>query len=60
VSTYIGPGRPFGGLHHGSGANVAFADGSVRFISQTIDPRVFEAVSTISGGKKVPRDVWSR
>jgi prepilin-type processing-associated H-X9-DG protein len=54
---YIGPGRQFGGIHP-TGTNVAFADGSVRFVSDTVEPKVFESMSTISGGKKVPRDVW--
>jgi prepilin-type processing-associated H-X9-DG protein len=53
---YIGPGRQFGGLHRTSGANVAFADGAVRFISDTIDPRIFEAISTIAGGEHVSPD----
>jgi prepilin-type processing-associated H-X9-DG protein len=50
---YIGRGRQFGGLHCG-GVNVAFADGSVRFLSETIDPKVFEALSTIAGGEALP------
>ncbi|GAC1471618.1 MAG: DUF1559 domain-containing protein [Isosphaeraceae bacterium] len=50
---YIGMGRPFGGLHPG-GVNVVFADGSVRFLSGTINPRVFEALSTIAGGEPLP------
>jgi prepilin-type processing-associated H-X9-DG protein len=45
----IGGGRPFGGYYPG-GANVALADGSIRFIRDTVDPRVFEALSTIAGG----------
>jgi prepilin-type processing-associated H-X9-DG protein len=54
---YIGPGRQFGGQHpQVSGANVAFADGSVRFISDTINPGVFEALSTIAGGESVSPD----
>jgi prepilin-type processing-associated H-X9-DG protein len=53
---YIGTGRQFGGLHRTSGANVAFADGAVRFISDSIDPRVFEAISTIAGGEAVSPD----
>jgi prepilin-type processing-associated H-X9-DG protein len=55
---YIGPGRQFGGLHRG-GVNLLFADGSVRTLSPTIDPRVLEALSTIAGGETVPQD-WDR
>ena len=49
---YIGPNRQFGGRHKG-GANVLFADGSVRFVTDSIDPKVFEALSTMAGGEKV-------
>jgi hypothetical protein len=52
---YLGPGRQFGGLH-GGGAFIALADGSVRWIKESIDPRVFEALSTIAGGETRPRD----
>ena len=38
---YIGPGRPLGGLH-GGGCNVLFADGQVQFVSDGIEPEVFE------------------
>ena len=55
---YIGPKRQFGGTHRG-GANVAFADGSVKFVRETVDPRVFEAVSAIAGGETVPAN-WDR
>lgn len=47
---YIGPGRPFGGLHQG-GAFVLLVDGSVRFVSDRTDARVFEALATIAGGE---------
>ena len=47
-SAYIGAGGQFGGNHRG-GANVTFADGSVRFVEQSIDPRVWEAMATLSG-----------
>jgi prepilin-type processing-associated H-X9-DG protein len=49
ATPYLGPGRPFGGCHPG-GANVSFADGSVRFVKETIDPAVFRAMFTIAGG----------
>jgi prepilin-type processing-associated H-X9-DG protein len=51
---YIGRARQFGGNHRG-GVNVAFADGSVRFLSESIDPNVFQAISTISGKEQLPR-----
>jgi prepilin-type processing-associated H-X9-DG protein len=50
---YIGSGRQFGGLHSG-GAMTAFADGSVRFISDKISPSTFEALATIAGHEAVP------
>ncbi len=50
---YFGPNRPFGGYHPG-GANVALADGSVRFLRGTIHPKVFESLSTIAGGEPIP------
>jgi prepilin-type processing-associated H-X9-DG protein len=50
---YIGRGLQFGGMHRG-GTNVAFADGSVRSLRETIDPKVFEALSTVAGGERLP------
>lgn len=50
---YIGKNRQFGGIHRGGGM-VAFADGSVRFIRDSVDPKVFEAISTIAGGEPAP------
>lgn len=47
----IGPGAQFGGGHN-SVANFAFADGSVKFISQNIDPKVLDARATIAGGER--------
>lgn len=55
---YIGLGRQFGGLHRG-GVMVAMADGSVRFLREGIDPTVFEAVSTVAGGERLPEG-WDR
>jgi prepilin-type N-terminal cleavage/methylation domain-containing protein/prepilin-type processing-associated H-X9-DG protein len=41
--------RPFGG--HTNGMNAAMADGSVRFISSSIDPSKLAAAITIDGGE---------
>ena len=38
---------------HGSGLNFAFADGSVRFISQEIPLPIYRALATIAGGEVV-------
>lgn len=55
---HMGPGRPFGGYHPG-GANAAMADGSVRFVRESVAPKVFEAMATIAGGESVPAG-WDR
>ena len=47
-SPYIGVGGQFGGNHR-RGSNVAFADGSIRFIESSIDPAMWEAMATLSG-----------
>jgi prepilin-type processing-associated H-X9-DG protein len=49
ATPYVGPGRPFGGCHPG-GVYVSFADGSVRFVKETVDPVVFRSMLTIAGG----------
>jgi hypothetical protein len=46
---YIGAGGQFGGTHRG-GAQGLFADASVRFLGESIQPKVFEALATIAGG----------
>ncbi|QEH34439.1 hypothetical protein OJF2_29780 [Aquisphaera giovannonii] len=55
---YLGAGRQFGGNHPGK-TQVLFADGSVRTIRDAIDPKVFEALSTIAGGEVLPGG-WER
>jgi prepilin-type processing-associated H-X9-DG protein len=50
VPAYIGRGAPLGGTH-GGGAQAAFADGSVRFLAESIDPPVLEALATVQGSK---------
>jgi prepilin-type processing-associated H-X9-DG protein len=52
---YIGQGGQFGGIHS-RGANVLMADGSVKFVKESIDPKVLEAMSTINGGEAVPAE----
>ena len=56
---YVGQGCQFGGLHADGRANVAFADGSVRVVTKTVAPELFEALSTIAGGEEAPLpDEW--
>ncbi len=55
---YIGPGCQFGGLHADDRATVAFADGSVRVVTKTVNPKVFEVLSTIAGGETLSAD-WN-
>lgn len=45
---YVGKGSQFGG-NHSDGVYLLFADGSVRFVKQSIDEMRFEAMSTIAG-----------
>jgi prepilin-type processing-associated H-X9-DG protein len=47
---YLGPGRPFGGLHR-KGTMVLMADGSARFVPNATPPPIFEAMATIAGGE---------
>ena len=35
------------------GCNIGLADGSVRFVSENIDPKVMEALSTMAGGEVI-------
>ena len=39
---------------HTGGVNCVFADGSVHFISDTIDLRIFRALATIAGREVIP------
>jgi prepilin-type processing-associated H-X9-DG protein len=44
------------GGNFAGGANFVFADGSVRFISQNIDPKVMRALATMAGGEVIGGD----
>jgi prepilin-type processing-associated H-X9-DG protein len=46
--------RPFGG--HASGMNAAMADGSVRFIRSSIEPKKLADAITIAGGEPIDLD----
>ena len=51
-STKVAVGSPQGpriGSRHPGGANVLFADGSVRFLSGSISPSIFQGMTTIDG-----------
>jgi prepilin-type processing-associated H-X9-DG protein len=49
---WLGASAQFGGNHPG-GANALFADGSVRFVRESVDPQVFRAMATVQGSKGV-------
>ena len=56
VPNYKGAGvDDFWSMHPG-GCNFAFCDGSVRFIKETVNPRVFSALSTRAGGEVLSAD----
>ena len=42
--------------HHPGGTNFSFADGSVRFIKDSVDPKVMEKLLTRDGGEVIGPD----
>jgi prepilin-type processing-associated H-X9-DG protein len=42
--------------YHPNGVNALLGDGSVRFVSNTIDLAVWQSLASISGGEVVPED----
>ena len=46
----------FGGPRGSGGAQFVMADGSVRFVSDAISPRVLQALGTPNGREEVPAD----
>jgi prepilin-type processing-associated H-X9-DG protein len=53
TTQYIGPDRPFGGLHRG-GLNVLYVDLSVRWLSDAVEPEVFRTQATIADRPEPP------
>jgi prepilin-type processing-associated H-X9-DG protein len=53
---YVGAGGQFGGIHRG-GAGALFADGSVRFLEEPVDPAALEAMVVVG---KMREDVEGR
>ena len=43
---------------HPGGANVLFADGSVHFVKESIDPRVIVSLITRAGGETISADQY--
>ncbi len=44
--------------HHPGGASFAFADGSVRFIKETVDPKTIEMLITRDGGEVIDQNAF--
>jgi prepilin-type N-terminal cleavage/methylation domain-containing protein/prepilin-type processing-associated H-X9-DG protein len=60
------PGRPYTAItsvitassRHPGGANVAFCDGSVRFIKSSVNPQTWQAIGTANGGEVISSDAY--
>ena len=44
--------------HHPGGVNALFADGSVRFVKNTVSPVTWRALGTIAGGEVISADQY--
>ena len=44
--------------NHPGGANFAFADGSVKFVKQTINDQTYQGIGTRAGGEVISADQY--
>lgn len=58
VPNYKGSGADDTASRHPGGCNFGFCDGSVRFLKDTINPKVFTALSTRAGGEVISADQY--
>lgn len=57
--TFVGPSHSAPpSSNHPSGANVCFADGSVRFVKDSVSPQAWWALGTRNGGETVSADAY--
>jgi prepilin-type processing-associated H-X9-DG protein len=54
----LGFGGPWRMHGAGAGATILFLDGSVRFVKETVDPKVLEALGTPRGGEAIATDAY--
>lgn len=50
----LGRAGQFGSGHYGATTNVLLADGSVRVLTASVNPRIVAALATLAGGEDVP------
>lgn len=46
------------GSRHSAGVNLLLGDGSVRFISQAVDPAIWRSLGSISGGEVISAEAY--